>query len=50
MDINSQLLVRRITRWLLKADFILSLCELVVGGKEGLAAGGERRSLTAVCM
>ncbi len=25
----------------LKADFILSLCELVVGGKEGLAAGGE---------
>ncbi len=25
----------------LKADFMLSLCELVVGGKEGLAAGGK---------
>ena len=25
----------------LKSDFILSLCELIVGGKEGLAAGAE---------
>ncbi len=25
----------------LKSDFILSLCELIVGGKEGLQAGSE---------
>lgn len=33
----------------MKADFLLSLCELVVGGKEGLQPI-ERRSLTAVCV
>ena len=31
----------------LKSDFILSLCELVIGGKGGLAARGKRPSLTA---
>ena len=33
----------------LKSDFILSLCELIVGGKGGLAAGAENQSSTAVC-
>ena len=33
----------------LKADFILSLCELVVGGKEGLLPV-EKPSSTAVCI
>ena len=31
----------------LKSDFILSLCELVIGGKGGLAALWKRPSLTA---
>ena len=31
----------------LKSDFILSLCELVIGGKEGLACPWKRPSLTA---
>ncbi len=35
MDINANY-SRRIIRFPLKADFILSLCELMVGGKEGL--------------
>ena len=36
MDINSQLFSEEDNPLSLKADFILSLCELVVGGKEGL--------------
>ena len=33
----------------LKSDFILSLCELIVGGKEGLLNRWRRPSLTAAC-
>ena len=32
----------------LKSDFILSLCELIVGGKDGLKPG-RKPSLTVVC-
>ncbi len=34
----------------LKSDFILSLCELIVGGKEGLQPVQKRPSSTAVCV
>ena len=33
----------------LKSDFILSLCELIVGGKDGLMPRWKRPSSTAVC-